>query len=137
MCFSIYHFIHHYAAYLVVIVITCYIRPLQGTIAPGEIRLIHFSPNFISTFPIQVFAFTCAQNVSRLFCANLSNSLKYECGQLFPIFNEVSSNTQKRMNTVIATSICSATLTYEVIAIFGYLTFGSKVSSLCFEPMSN
>jgi amino acid permease len=31
--------------------------------APGEIWLIHFTPDFVSTFPIQVFAFTCAQNV--------------------------------------------------------------------------
>lgn len=97
-------------AYLVIIVITCYFRPLKGITPPGEIRLIHFTPNFVSTFPIQVFAFTCAQN-------------------LFPIFNELSNNSQRRMNIVIATSIGSASLTYEVIAIFGYLTFGSKVSA--------
>jgi amino acid permease len=30
----------------------------------GEVRLIHFTPSFITTFPVQVFAFTCAQNVS-------------------------------------------------------------------------
>lgn len=48
--------------------------------------------------------------------------------QLFPIFNELSSNSQERMNIVIGSSIGSATLTYEVIAVFGYLTFGSKVS---------
>lgn len=47
--------------------------------------------------------------------------------QLFPIYNELRSNTQKRMNLVIGASIGSATLTYEVIAVFGYLTFGSKV----------
>lgn len=98
------------ATYLVVIVITCYFRPLKGTIAPGEIRLIHFTPNFVSAFPVQVFAFTCSQN-------------------LFPIFNEVSNNSQRRMNIVIATSIGSATLTYEIIAVFGYLTFGSKVGA--------
>jgi len=97
-------------AYLVVIVTTCYFRPLKGTVAPGEIRLIHFTPNFVSTFPVQVFAFTCAQN-------------------LFPIFNEVSTNSQRRMNIVIGTSIGSATLTYEIIAVFGYLTFGSKVGA--------
>jgi len=33
------------------------------------------------------------------------------------------------MNIVIGTAIGSATLTYEVIAVFGYLTFGSRVSS--------
>ena len=53
-----------YPAYLVVIVVTCYFRPLKGAIEPGEVRLIHFTPSFISTFPVQVFAFTCAQNVS-------------------------------------------------------------------------
>lgn len=47
--------------------------------------------------------------------------------KLFAIFNEVKSNTQKRMNIVIGTAIGSATLIYEVIAVFGYLTFGSNV----------
>lgn len=32
------------------------------------------------------------------------------------------------MNIVIGTSIGSAALIYEIIAVFGYLTFGSKVS---------
>jgi len=97
-------------AYLVVVVIVCHFFPLEGTQAPGEIHLIHFTPNFVSTFPVQVFAYTCAQNI-------------------FPIFNEVSSNTQTRMNIVIGTSIGSAALIYEIIAIFGYLTFGSKVGA--------
>ncbi|KAI0640806.1 transmembrane amino acid transporter protein-domain-containing protein [Trametes meyenii] len=97
-------------AYLVVIVVVCYFFPLKDTQAPGEIHLIHFTPNFVSTFPVQVFAFTCAQN-------------------LFPIFNEISSNTQKRMNIVIGTSIGSAAMIYEIIAVFGYLTFGSKVGA--------
>ncbi|CDO73334.1 hypothetical protein BN946_scf185008.g97 [Trametes cinnabarina] len=97
-------------AYLVVIVVVCYFFPLKGTPERGEIHLIHFTPNFISTFPVQVFAYTCAQN-------------------LFPIFNEISSNTQKRMNIVIGTSIGSAALIYEIIAVFGYLTFGTKVGA--------
>ncbi|KIM90493.1 hypothetical protein PILCRDRAFT_185179 [Piloderma croceum F 1598] len=97
-------------AYLVVIVITAYFWPLKGATPPGDISLIHFTPNFVSTFPVQVFAFTCSQN-------------------LFPIYNELASNTQERMNIVIGTSIGSATLTYEIIAIFGYLTFGSKVGA--------
>ncbi|THV05555.1 hypothetical protein K435DRAFT_712521 [Dendrothele bispora CBS 962.96] len=97
-------------AYLVVIVIRCYFWPLKDMPEPGEIHLIHFTPSFVSTFPIQVFAFTCAQN-------------------LFPIFNEVQNNSQKRMNLVVTSSIGTAALTYEVIAIFGYLTFGSKVGA--------
>ncbi|KAI1793448.1 vacuolar amino acid transporter 5 [Ganoderma leucocontextum] len=95
-------------AYLVLIVIVCYFFPLKGTMEPGDIHLIKFTPSFVSTFPVQVFAFTCAQN-------------------LFPIFNEIHSNTQKRMNIVIGTSIGSAVMIYEIIAVFGYLTFGSKV----------
>ena len=47
--------------------------------------------------------------------------------QLFPIFNEIHTNSQKRMNLVIGTAIGSAALIYEIIAVFGYLTFGSKV----------
>ncbi|KAH7927298.1 vacuolar amino acid transporter 5 [Leucogyrophana mollusca] len=96
--------------YLVVIVITCYFNPLEGTAPRGDVHLIHFTPGFISTFPVQVFAFTCAQN-------------------LFPIFNELATNTQERMNLVIGSSIGGAILTYEVIAVFGYLTFGSSVGA--------
>ncbi|CAE7223222.1 unnamed protein product [Rhizoctonia solani] len=94
--------------YLVGIVIFCYWFPPEGMPKPGEIHFIHFDKSFVSTFPVQVFAYTCAQN-------------------LFPLYNELKSNTQARMNIVIFTSIFSATATYEVIAIFGYLTFGSKV----------
>lgn len=47
--------------------------------------------------------------------------------QLFPIYNELIGNTQRRMNIVIGTSIGSAIGVYETIGVFGYLTFGSKV----------
>ncbi|KAF4569707.1 hypothetical protein EYR40_008686 [Pleurotus pulmonarius] len=97
-------------SYLIIIVISCYFFPPKGSTERGEVHLIHFTPNFVSTFPVQVFAFTCAQN-------------------LFPIYNEIASNTQRRMNIVIGASIGSATLTYEIIAVFGYLTFGSKVGA--------
>jgi len=96
--------------YLVTIVITCYFRPIDDMPTRGEIRLVHFTPNFVSTFPVQVFAFTCAQN-------------------LFPLYNEVRSNTQPRMNIIIGGSIGSAIITYEIVAIFGYLTFGDKVTA--------
>ncbi|EJD41182.1 hypothetical protein AURDEDRAFT_106346 [Auricularia subglabra TFB-10046 SS5] len=97
-------------AYLVTVVVACFIRPPKGTEPPGEIHLIHFTPGFVGTFPVQVFAFTCAQN-------------------LFPIFNELWTNSQKRITLVIGASIGSAVVTYEVIAILGYLTFGSKVGA--------
>ena len=47
--------------------------------------------------------------------------------QIFPIYNELASNTQERMNIVIGSSIGGAAVTYEIIAVFGYLTFGTKV----------
>lgn len=97
-------------AYLVVVVITCYIFPPSGMEKPGEIHFIHFTPSFIATFPVQVFAYTCAQN-------------------LFPIYNELKSNTQARMNIVIGSSIGGACIIYEVVAVLGYLTFGSKVGA--------
>jgi len=90
------------------IVITVYYNPLEGMPERGEVHLVHFTSNFVSTFPVQVFAFTCSQN-------------------LFPIFNELKDNSQRRMNKVIGGAIGSATITYEVIAVFGYLTFGSTV----------
>ncbi|KAF9047146.1 hypothetical protein BDZ89DRAFT_978893 [Hymenopellis radicata] len=96
--------------YLILIVITSYFWPLEDMPEPGEVHFVHFTPSFVSTFPVQVFAFTCAQN-------------------LFPLYNELKSNTQSRMNIIVGTSIGTATLTYEVIAVFGYLTFGSKVGA--------
>lgn len=50
--------------------------------------------------------------------------------QLFPIFNELKTNSQERMNIVMGTSIGGAIMIYEVIAIFGYLTFGSNVDNI-------
>lgn len=108
-----------------VIVIVCYFFPLKGTQEPGEIYLVHFTPSFVSTFPVQVFAFTCAQNVG--FCSTSLSQGPNTIFQLFPIFNEIHTNSQKRMNLVIGTAIGSAALIYEIIAVFGYLTFGSKV----------
>lgn len=117
----------HITVYLVLIVIVCYFHPLKGTLPAGPVYLVHFTPNFVSTFPVQVFAYTCAQNVRLNYLLTLlyiTNSV-----QIFPIYNELVDNTQKRMNKVIRTSIGSAALAYEIIAVFGYLTFGTNVGS--------
>ncbi|KAK2463582.1 hypothetical protein APHAL10511_004333 [Amanita phalloides] len=98
------------AAYLVVIVITCYFRPMEDMPPRGQVHLIRFTPKFLTTFPVQVFAFTCAQN-------------------LFPLYNEVRNNTQNRMNIIIGGAIGGAAIAYAVIAVFGYLTFGDKVGA--------
>ncbi|KAG8830348.1 hypothetical protein FRC17_004983 [Serendipita sp. 399] len=52
---------------------------------------------------------------------------------LFPIYNELKSNTQERMDIVIGASIGGACLIYEVVAVLGYLTFGSKVGANIME----
>jgi len=41
------------------------------------------------------------------------------------------------MNLVIGGSIGSATLTYEIIAVFGYLTFGNKVGVILGLPFAS
>ncbi|WVQ80408.1 hypothetical protein IAT38_002513 [Cryptococcus sp. DSM 104549] len=76
----------------------------------GEVVLVRFGKNTLSSFPVQIFAYTCSQN-------------------LFPIYNELKGRTQRKMNVVIGTSIGSAIGVYEVIGVIGYLTFGSKVGS--------
>lgn len=58
-----------------------------------------------------------------------ARSLNLTAVQLLPIHNELASNTQSRLNLIIGSSIGSATLTYEVIAVFGYLTFGTNVGA--------
>lgn len=52
-----------FAVYLVTIVIVCHFHPPKGSADPGEWHLIRFTPSFISTFPAQIFGFTCSQNV--------------------------------------------------------------------------
>ncbi|KAI5454982.1 hypothetical protein NCC49_002258 [Naganishia albida] len=97
-------------AYLVVIVVGWWAFGVPTGRERGPIELARFDRTTLSVFPVQVFAYTCAQN-------------------LFPVFNELEKNTQSRMNKVIGTSIFSAVATYEVIGITGYLTFGKGVSS--------
>lgn len=76
----------------------------------GEIVPFRFDSSTLASFPVQVFAFTCAQN-------------------LFPIYNELKDRSQAKMNTIITSSIFGAASVYEILGIVGYLTFGSKVSS--------
>ncbi|CAG8554824.1 2814_t:CDS:10 [Acaulospora colombiana] len=100
--------------FMVILVPLCFLRDLHslrhtsyvalfsvGMIERGEVHLIHFTPSFIANFPVQ----------------------------LFPIYNELKSNTQERMNIVIGSSIGGACIIYEIVAVLGYLTFGSKVGA--------
>jgi amino acid permease len=96
-------------AYLILVVVGWFI--LKGPDPNrGEIVLARFGKDTLSRFPVQVFAFTCAQNI-------------------FPIYNELSARSQQRMNIVILASIGSAAACYEILGVIGYLTFGSKVGS--------
>ncbi|KAI0031434.1 transmembrane amino acid transporter protein-domain-containing protein [Vararia minispora EC-137] len=92
------------------VVVVCYFEPLEDMPPRGEVHLVNFTPSFISTFPIQVFAFSCSMNI-------------------FPIYNEVKVNSQARMNTIIGLAVGGTMLVYEAIAVFGYLTFGSNVGA--------
>ncbi|KLT40672.1 hypothetical protein CC85DRAFT_263434, partial [Cutaneotrichosporon oleaginosum] len=93
-----------------VIVVVCWYFIKGPDPNRGEIVLGRFGANTLSSFPVQVFAFTCAQN-------------------LFPIYNELKDRSQGKMNLVIGSSIMSAASVYELLGVVGYLTFGSKVSS--------
>lgn len=77
----------------------------------------------MSSLPVYVFAFTCAQNLF-----SVHNELK---NVSYPSNIDASlniiQNTQARMNTVIGTSIGSAAVIYETIGLLGYLTFGTDV----------
>lgn len=55
------------------------------------VKYVDLGPRFISSLPVQIFAFTCAQNI-------------------FAVFNELRDNSQKRLNLVIGSSIGSATI---------------------------
>ncbi|BEI91516.1 uncharacterized protein CcaverHIS019_0403360 [Cutaneotrichosporon cavernicola] len=95
--------------YMVIVVVAWYF--IKGPDPNrGEIVLGRFGTDTLASFPVQVFAFTCAQN-------------------LFPIYNELKDRSQGKMNLVIGSSIMSAASVYELLGVVGYLTFGSKVSS--------
>ncbi|KAI9285379.1 vacuolar amino acid transporter 5 [Umbelopsis sp. AD052] len=95
-------------AYLCLIVVWHFVIPNFPTAPPEEIELVHFSTKFFTSLPVFVFAFTCHQNI-------------------FSVYNEQKDNSQKKINTVIATSIGTAIFLYEGIAVMGYLSFGKAV----------
>ncbi|GAA5939860.1 aspartate/glutamate transporter [Sporobolomyces koalae] len=101
-------------AYLVFIVL--YYTFLDSSELPprGTVELFRFEPSFIQSLPVQIFAFTCAQNI-------------------FAVFNELKDNSQPQLDLVIGTSIGSAAAIYEVLGILGYLAFGSKVGGNLIE----
>ncbi|GAA5913252.1 hypothetical protein JCM6882_000043 [Rhodosporidiobolus microsporus] len=101
-------------AYLIFIVIFYTFVSHEELPPSGDVELFKFGPSFIQSLPVQIFAFTCAQNI-------------------FAVFNELKTNSQPRLNVVIGTSIGSAAIIYELLGILGYVTFGSAVGGNIIE----
>ncbi|KAJ4298340.1 hypothetical protein N0V88_003367 [Collariella sp. IMI 366227] len=76
----------------------------------GDVRLITWEGpvQALSSLPVVIFAYTCHQN-------------------MFSIMNEIKDNSPGSIVTVIGSSIGSAASVYILVAITGYLTFGSDV----------
>ncbi len=93
--------------YLFGLTVYYYFDPSREPIDPDLIRLWDPQLSFLSKLPVFVFAFTCHQNI-------------------FAVFNELKSNTERRTNSVVFGSIGTGAGVYLVIAILGYLMFGDN-----------
>lgn len=47
---------------------------------------------------------------------------------MFSVLNEISNNSPPRTTAVVLASIGSACLTYILVAVTGYLSFGDKIT---------
>ncbi|CAK7228593.1 hypothetical protein SBRCBS47491_006957 [Sporothrix bragantina] len=76
----------------------------------GEVRLVTWAGPvaLLSSLPVVVFAYTCHQN-------------------MFSILNELKDNSPASVVGVVSSSIGSAASIYILVAVTGYLTFGSNV----------
>ncbi|KAL7541971.1 hypothetical protein ACHAXR_011390 [Thalassiosira sp. AJA248-18] len=79
-----------------------------GDSCRGEMETYTNFPSTLSKLPIFVFSFTCHQNI-------------------FPIVNEMEMMSRLRLNIVICCSIGFALVLFSVVALEGYLTYGSFV----------
>lgn len=94
--------------YLVILVV--YHFSVDDALNKGEVRLITWEGPIaaLSSLPVVIFAYTCHQN-------------------MFSILNEIADNSPLSIVSVIGGSIGSAASVYILVAITGYLTFGSNV----------
>lgn len=76
---------------------------------PGDLHSIRWGMGMIRTFPILVFAYTCAQNI-------------------ISVYNELKDSTLARSNLVNVISVGCAAITYLFVGLVGYFTFGSRVA---------
>lgn len=94
--------------YLIVLVV--YHFASDSPAERGDVHLIrwHGPVALLSSLPVVVFAYTCHQN-------------------MFSILNELRDNSPASAVGVISSSIGSAASIYILVAVTGYLTFGSNV----------
>lgn len=95
--------------YLVILVLAHFIK--GDTIQDrGEVSIIHWQGpvQTLASFPVIVFAYTCHQN-------------------MFSILNEIGNNSHFRTTAVVIASIGTAATIYILVAITGYLSYGSNV----------
>lgn len=108
--------------YLVILVLYHFIK---GDTLPdrGEVRYVRWNglTATLANLPVIVFAYTCHQN-------------------MFSILNEIKNNSHFRTTAVVIASIGTACSTYILVAITGYLSYGSNVKgnivSMCMSPLS-
>ncbi|KAF2862120.1 glycosyltransferase family 1 protein [Piedraia hortae CBS 480.64] len=97
-------------AYLVVLVV--YHFAAGDTLdRRGEVNWMHWQGpvSSLASFPIIVFAYTCHQN-------------------MFSVLNEIADDSPRNTASVVVTSVGSAAAIYVLVAITGYLSFGSAVA---------
>ncbi|KAL1894864.1 hypothetical protein Sste5346_005551 [Sporothrix stenoceras] len=94
--------------YLIVLVV--YHFASDSPAERGDVHLIrwHGPVALLSSLPVVVFAYTCHQN-------------------MFSILNELKDNSPASVMGVVTSSIGSAASIYILVAVTGYLTFGSNV----------
>ncbi|RLV96594.1 Vacuolar amino acid transporter 6 [Spathaspora sp. JA1] len=101
--------------YLICLVIEHYFR--SDVVIPDK-HVDYFGPisikSTLSSFPIFVFAYTCHQNMFAII-----NELKPD---------ETAGSQTRQSNIIIRNSICTALISYLIVGIFGYLTFGTTVN---------
>ncbi|WFC93779.1 hypothetical protein MBRA1_000402 [Malassezia brasiliensis] len=96
--------------YLLVIMLYYFLSGTARAALPprGEIAAVIFSTDVLRTFPIMVFAYTCAQNI-------------------LPVYSELHHSTVKRSSIVTILSLGASAMVYVVVASVGYATFGAQV----------
>ncbi|WFD27481.1 hypothetical protein MNAN1_002478 [Malassezia nana] len=75
----------------------------------GDVYAVRWGLGVLRTFPILVFAYTCAQNI-------------------LSIYNELEDSTLERSNLVSLISVGCSAIAYLFVGLVGYSTFGSRVA---------